>query len=65
MLDDQTFIYETELKKVLNLTARCDPFILMPTLDPEFELKKTALVRIISAERIIVQEILNSNRDLT
>lgn len=65
MMEDQSFIHETELRKVLNLSPKCDPFILIPTVDPDIDLKKNIQTRILHAEKVLIQEIMNSDKSIT
>jgi len=65
MLEDQTFILESELRRILNFSAKSDPFLLMPTAEPEMELNKQLVARIQFAERIMVMELQNSDRELS
>jgi hypothetical protein len=48
---------ESELKKILNLSTKSDPFILLPTMDHELEIKSNVLQRVLNAENVLIKEI--------
>ena len=54
MINDQFFINESDLKKILNLSQKSDPFIIQPTIDTELEIKKNVINRLIISENILI-----------
>lgn len=54
------------MKKILNLSNRLpDPFLLTFTVDPDIGIKSNVQTRVVSAERIFLQELLILHKDIT